>query len=243
MGITPSTLSSPLTAAAYQAEVDRVRNWLNGGIVAGDIGSAVIAPIHMYRPDVFGYPKRGVEGISQSLAFALKGIDSPPTRPGSVDSTNARARHWIATNSERETIRSSGTSGEEGYRSGIAAKRVTLHETSLVNISAEWEAVVLTSIVSGSLYPDYHGGEFSIRYQEASATGAETKLHGLDWQAPAAYAETTTPAHIRANHFTGGGQVSLAAGVWDFWLHYDGAGGVAVQVDLGVTNFIVEVQR
>jgi hypothetical protein len=251
MGISFTTYSAGTVIArsALDTDLDAARTYLNGGVVVGDVDAASIERVHIYRPDTQGFPTESTEGQSQSGWDRGRARSSMATQPGSVADNG---RLWIARLRERRSIFLNYLLDDESWPIADMACRFYLPSKSLIEISAQWEAI--TQAFDGTLTADVfptNAGRFRIRYKEVGeAVSTTATLAGTDRINPHSYAEqsafTGSMIMTEYNLFTSGGQVELAAGLWDAWLEYDlnGADVSTIlnpkQVILGVGSFVVE---
>ena len=247
MGITPSTLTSPMSSSAYRAELTRVRDWLNGGIVIGDLVAEGVNRRHIYRPDVYGFPIGGCMGQTQDAYIRERARTSPPTRPAGYGSVG---RLWVARLRERVSIFPQQVP-VSGFKIAALAARIHVPASSWVEVGATWEAQAQIRYDGGAGaayaagYPS-SGGMFELLYREVSASndslivGTQRNLNEGYFQSPMA-----APAALRTrfNLFNTGSGVTLSAGTYDVWLHYVRNGTQVDQVIVASGFLKVEVHH
>lgn len=244
MGITPTALSGSITTSAVQTELSRVRTWANTGIVVGDFAALGVTRAAIYRPNVYGFPLQGSEGVMQDAWFCQQGAEHPTTRPGTR--STATGRLFLAQARRRTSVFTNRLYDENQFRFARVAKRFTLDVASYVEVALQFEAIVVSDWgdAASDDYPD-PAGTFGIYYQEVGATSA-TRLTGSRRRANLNHYAAGSGAASKFNLYTTGGAVaSLAAGTYDLWLQYDReASTVGVeQVVVGVASLKIEVHK
>lgn len=241
MGITPTALSGTITTSAMQTELDRVRDWINTGVVVGDLAANGITRQAVYRPNVYGFPLQGSEGVVQDVWGVQRCIENAATRPGVRSSSGASGgRHFIAQAFGRTSAMQYHLESNT-FRFATVSKRFVLDVASFVEIGCHFEAIGVTSWTVD--YP-HVGGRFSLQYKEVGGATA-TRVSGSRRTLNACYTNYATDSHTtRANLFSTGGAVSLAAGTYDVWLQFDrDASSSVFQVVLGVASLKIEVHK
>ncbi len=247
MGITPSTLSGTITTSAVKTEIDRARDWLNDGIVVGDIAATSIKRSHLYRPDVYGFPQTGAIGPTQGVWVRQANLSSPATRPGAIDGSLNNLRLFLARAADRTSIFPEYLFDSGSFRIASMAARVEVTTSSVVEISANWEAVAQVnqtnvSPAGSATAPDYPdtAGAFSLYYQEYD--GSETVCAGTQRRINSNVYDIGDPI-LRMNLFNASWVGTLSAGTYDFWLRYDllSAGTEVEQIILGVRSLKIEL--
>lgn len=243
MGITPSALTGTITTSAMQTELDRVRTWLNTGIVVGDLAATGITRQAIYRPNVYGFPLQGSEGIVQDVWGVSQCVDNPTTRPGARSDTTGRL--FLAQAFGRTSAFTEALYDEDQFRFAKIAKRFVLDVAAFVEFSLHFEAAVISDwadAASGD-FPDA-GGTFGVYYQEVGSATA-SRITGSRRRANVNHYAAGLGRASKMNLYNTGGALSLAAGTWDVWLQYDrpsSTAGVA-QVALGVASLKIEVHK
>lgn len=221
MGITPTTLTEPMTVAAYEAEMTRVRDFLNAGSVVGDVAAASIERPHVYQPDLSGFPKRSSEGQLQDLIGREFGVRAGADRPGCY--TNGRL--FVARQTTRMSIHSGDALDTGGFRVGKLSMRLELDVASWVSVAATWAAFVQGSYVyneyadtaaAGSL-----AGYFILQYRDVDSAAGATSMGVTrrDVQ-KSMYGEGTPGTRTLDNLYQTGRGLELSAGSYDLWLNY-----------------------
>lgn len=214
-----------MTTALFQTELSRVRDWLNGGIVIGDVTATAVDRTHVRRPNVFGFPLGGQQGALQDHYERSNAKLGAAARPGvaSATSTDLQGRFWIARQPERFSIFPEYLFESENFRIAQLAARFTLDVACTVDVGCTWEAVAQSywdDVTSGD-YPDDHAGSFTLRYEEID-DASETTVTGTSRLLPFGYFAGGSARYMRNNLFQSGAQLSLSAGTYDLWLNYNG---------------------
>lgn len=241
MGITPTALSGTITTALMQAELDRVRDWINTGIVASDVDAASLDEVSIFRPDVFGYPKQSSEGVLQEQY-------EHHVNPHGVFAFNGRASgsttHSVARNSQRFSIFTSNLDNDELFNIAQSFRRVVLDQASDVDVWYSLYATTRTDDTAGS--PPSHpatAGRFALRYKNL-ATGSITALPETRRRLCCKYIAAVEDVG-RLSYHAGTTVEDLAAGTYDFYLQYgrNNADLDTEQVIIDSLGVLVEVHK
>lgn len=245
MGASFNPLSGSITRAAFEAELATARTWVNGGALLGDIVDGSIQRTHIYRPDTQAFPLRNTECQTQAAYDRGRAREALATRPGGVA---ANGRLWLARLRERRSIFTRHLLDGETWPIADGAARFHLDTTSVVEWSANWEAIAQSQVYGSETYPD-DAGSFRLRYQEVDAAAPST-VSGSRRRLNSGYLQVgASPIHARLNVFSAGGSATLTAGTYDTWLEYsldstDTTEFTGIeQIILGVISIVVEIHR
>lgn len=237
MGITPIPFvaGTAIVDSEVRTELDRVRNWVNTGIVAGDIDASSINPTHIYRCETQGFPKRNTECVLQQVAAASQ--DESERSLNAFLSVTARSRN-------RASIFLASLGEGEVAVVPHMAQRVVLHGFGDVEVSASWRAVSAYNFRDGGapLHPA-SAGIFFLVYQKTD--GPKVDIPGTRRNLNVQF-RNNSGAILGAGTFNSGSEVTgLLPGAYDFWLEYrrDGANTDATQVIIVEEGFVVEVHE
>jgi len=245
MGITPTPVApnTPIVDSDVRAELERIRNWVNAGMVVGDMPAGEVTAVAIYRPETYGFPKENTECVLQRAAVSQSGIDEPSRKV-----TTER----IATLRERKSIFVTSLGPDDAAPIPKMSKREFIAGTADVEISASWRAI--TAYENTAPPPVMHpakAGAFVLMYQKTT-DATPTTLNGSFRRINAQYYDPAPAAGSEALYTLGSACfntqeeiLSLSPGYYDFWLEYrlDGGDDEVEQVIVVEQNFVVEVHQ
>jgi hypothetical protein len=237
MGITPNTFSNGdlLTEASVRTELDRVKAWINGGVVVGDINSAVLAKEHVYKTETAGYPKNNTEGQQQQVLENLNGLNEPTPYPMLRGSSGI----IVAIDQIEETRTVFLEHMLDGDRFILETMRVEVFNTADVEIVVTCFAGTTND---NSSVDDANAGNLRVRYKAIG--GSETTVAGSIRKVPVSDEFSAILLAKESSMFEMLGYVEgLAAGTYDFWLEYQrgGASTGLGQVTVAQPTILIEV--
>jgi len=260
MGATFTPFTGTMTRAAFSTELGSARTWLNGNIGVADVVDGDLTRLHLYRPDTYGFPKKGTEGVTQAAYERPRAVDARALFPGgafsqSLDSTagtTQQTRAYLARLPGRQSIFPSHLLEGEVWPIASMACRFHVPENSTLvewNVAFEAKAISNPRFAAATVHPDT-AGSFSL-YYKISTDKTATQIAGTTRNINAGYVNVGgAPSQSRLNLFTMGGQVVLAKGVYDTWVEYNGSGVYTgslyedtLQIILGTSSLVVETQR
>lgn len=236
MGITPSTFSdgNAITENAVRTELDRVKGWVNGGVVSGDINSAVLAKQHVYRTESWGFPKNNIEGQQQQVVENVNGLNEVTAYPSLQGSSGI----VVAIDGvDTRTVFLDHLLEDDAYI--IETTRVQLFETSRIEVMASCFAGTTNDNSSAA---NATAGTLRLVYKEIDGTandfaGSIRKISVSD------EFSALLPAKESCMFEMLGDVQALAAGTYDIWLEYQlgGANTALGQVTIAQPMILIEV--
>jgi hypothetical protein len=260
MAISFSTLSGTPTRSGFETELAKARTWLNGGILVGDIDATSIDQVHVYRPDVFGFPKQNVEATvhqawERERAVAENGHTQELSTRVNGAIVTGRGGFFIARLRGRTSIFVESLQKNGTWPVASLACRFRVYDEpehpndSVVEWSCNLVARALNNFyLSGARHPDT-AGFFRIVYKQVGSSSAPTVVSGTKRNiTDGMYNSGSTANEAQFCSFNMGGQTTLAPGLYDTWVEYDGSGVTTgdyetKQIVLGVSALTVEVHR
>lgn len=241
MSITPGTFTNgtAITENAVRTELDRIRDWINGAVLPGDVTPASLSKMHIHRAATAGYPKENVEGQTQQVTEVLLGLNDPTPSPSLDASTGTQITADLVEDQRNAFLESL----LEGDLFRIEGKRIALFGTSAVEVTATLFAA--TTNDSGQA-ADQNAGTVRLRYQEVN----DNVTHGVAGSARRMNAAATTSVGgkdvLHHSYYEMIGMVEgLTEGVYDFWLEYNrnGAGTGLGQVTFLLPTILIETHE
>ncbi len=237
----PVVPNTPIEAAVVRAELNRITNWVSGGIVAGDLTPQSVEATAVFRPETVGFPKQNTECTLQRAGETQNG-QQEPSRTAVLRETS-RLR-------DRQSIFVQNLGIDEVSRLPHMSKREVLPDTSDVEISASWRAVSAydNSAVGAPLHPA-KAGIFVISYRKTTDSTKSTVATSIRRINVQYYATTGIDDDLRVlgsdTFNTQAEIIGLVAGVYDFWVEYrlDGGDEGVEQVIVAEQSFVVEIHQ
>lgn len=197
--------------ATMKTELDRVRGWVNsdGALVIADIQGGEVTHQHVYRPELFGFPKRSIESVVQHVYDRHFGIN--------LDNAGRIPR--LVLRQERETIFLRFLSDNDEHFLGNMQGRIRVRAvTAEVEIAVSWMCTTSYDFVaSAEVYPN-EGGDFVLALRNVD-TGVETVLTESIREIYPRH--DASGVDIEVNTYSTGAYVeSLAKGDYDVYLKY-----------------------
>jgi hypothetical protein len=238
MSITPLTFTNGtiITQAAIRTELDRVKNWLNGTVLAADIQSATLSKLHIHRPDTAGFPKENIEGQTQQVTELSNGLNEPTPMPSFDGSFSTVVTADMVT--DQYTAFLDAMLPDDRFR--MVSKRVALFETSDVEFVCTFFAGTTND---NSAADTANAGHFRLRYQEVSSSTVADVPGSIRKLNPSATINVSGVDTFENGYFEMIGMLEdLAEGVYDFWLEYrrNGAGVALGQVTILLPTLVIE---
>lgn len=248
---TPFLNGDPMTRAGLDAELVKARDYVNGGIVNGDIAAEALTELHVYRPETYGFPTQGTKGALGDVYFRNEAIEEPGAiRAVPVQDAGAPvAFHTEITwgpRRKRQTIFMDQLGADDAIAVPQASVPLDLDEAADVEVKCNYSACNAYDHTVGPLYPN-PSGYFILCYRDR-ATGTVTEVGQTRRELPAQWIATGGPAfqfRLENCYFETEFLTELPAGSYDVFLRYarNGANVLITQIVTSVINFVVEVHR
>lgn len=250
MAITPSALTGVITTSAFQTELDRARDWVNDDMLAADVDAGSLDETHIYRPDIFGFPKQSSEGQLQVQAENRVGQHAPPffydSANGSITGAPARSR-------ERFSIFLNSLDQNERFEIAQTYRRVVLDSISDVDVGYSMEITTRTddTVATAAVTHPATAGRLEMVYRNV-ATGTSTLISDTSRRINSKHITATVAGAGTSPEEVGGlsyharsSLEDLPAGTYDFWVRYvrNGADLNIEQVIIGTASILVEVHK
>jgi hypothetical protein len=215
MGIVPTlvTNGTAMSRGDVGTELGRIRSWINGGIVAGDIDTEVVEASHIARSEVFGYPRQALE------AEARHAYDH---RPRAEFVSQVGPERWCL-KSQRRWSFFLNVVGDQPYAVPDMCDRVRTPKEygGFATVRFQWAAATFYNQAEAGapLYPTL-AGSFRIRYTPLS-TGVAAYVTGSLRYLPVTPRTATYEQMIGQNGYLVVAQVDLVQDeVYDFALEF-----------------------
>lgn len=250
MAITPNPLTGVITAAAFNAELDRARTWVNDGVLAADVVAETLNETHIYRPDVYGFPKQSADGQLQVQAENRTGQHAPPfffdSADGSISGTPARSR-------ERFSIFLNALDLNERFEIAQTFRRVVLDSISDVDVGFSMEITTRTNDTVATVATTHPAtaGRLEMVYRNVDA-GTSTLITDTSRRINVKHIAATVAGPGTSPEEVGGlcyharsSLQDLPPGTYDFWVRYvrNGASLDIEQVIIGTSNVVIEIHK
>ncbi|MCP4307319.1 MAG: hypothetical protein GY788_21105 [bacterium] len=216
MGVTYTNFANDvaMVSADVETEFDRGVDWLNTGIVAGDIDTIAIAAQHVYRPETLGFPTHRTQGVLEQLHERKHGTSL------GMDGGNPRFfESPVRTSIFPESLGEGQAAPVDGTQF-----RLYLRAASEIEINYVWETWPKGDFSDGgaNTYPD-DAGYFVVAFRPADdASTVKSTIPYTKRLLPVRWAATGAGSGIVmvSRAYNTGFYKQLTAGVWDVWLEY-----------------------
>lgn len=243
----PFVSGDAITEALMLTELNRVRGWIDTGMVAGDITDQTLDFTRVYRPETYGFPKQNSEGTTQEVYEDQEAVieaSTASTAQGSTDVsfTDGEGQHPARALRGRTSIFPTYLLADDSFIVPDMARRVVLDVTSEVEVNATWEASSQYDFNAAPAYPD-PAGQF--RLVRRILAGTKTAIPGTARRLNVNILLSGQSGQGGHNVFSTGSSVTLTPGVYDIWLEYLPNSVVAAveQVIIGTRSIVVEVHK
>ncbi len=244
MGITFTKPANgdPMTRALIKTELDRMRNYLNKGIVLADIADDSLNETHIYRPETYGFPIEGTQSIFGEMYGRHHAIDEQAGHAVEATSVQNEGVFWKERR-ERESIFTAHLSNAETAIVPGTSVPVVVDSPSDVDVSCQFSATNQYDASGGVFYPDI-AGFFVLVYRDRT-TGVALDGAGSRRDMPARWAAGGGSLRSPRRTYETGFAVSLSPGLYDIYLEYrrNAASPDITQVVASVRNIVVELER
>jgi len=240
MGITPVAFvaGAPILAADVLTELNRIRGWINTGIVAGDLVAGSVVRTAIYRPETLGYPtQRTVAPLQELYEDGAGAIERTVASYGAGGGAlNERATR------ERSSIFVQHLLVDEAWVVPHMGRRVFLGSAATVEVCANWRARTQLDWNAGPEAPDV-AGQFRLVYRAIG--GAKTAVAGTARRLNVDTKASGAADRLGVCAYSTGMVISLSAGTYDIWLEYlrNGAAAAVEQVIIGTRSIVVEIHK
>lgn len=240
----PFVSGDAITEALMLTELNRVRGWIDTGMVAGDITDQTLDFTRVYRPETYGFPKQNSEGTTQEVYedHSAAVIEASTAASALGPATPGDGQHPARALRGRTSIFPTYLLADDSFIVPDMARRVVLDVTSEVEVNATWEASSQYDFNAAPAYPD-PAGQF--RLVRRILAGTKTAIPGTARRLNVNILLSGQSGQGGHNVFSTGSSVTLTPGVYDIWLEYLPNSVVAAveQVIIGTRSIVVEVHK
>lgn len=246
--------NTPMTRAAVKLELDRMRDYLNKGIVLGDIADNAINETHIYRPESYGFPVDGTQSVFGEVYERHIGNDEPSYVPIAdlfiTDFPDIPQPFW-KTRLDRTSIFMSFLGAREAAIVSGTGCRISVDAVSDLSVTLGFSSTTQYDAKAGGapFYPEVVGF-FTLVYRNVftgvSVDGAgSTRRENARYVSAGANPGVLPERHHQSTHETGMFVPDLAPGIYDIYLEYrrGGASSTVDQVVVSSRNIVIELDR